>query len=42
MRFGVIYLLKKDVVAVQPPESGALGVLEEVLSDPVELDVAFG
>lgn len=40
--FGVIYLLKKDDVAVQAPDSGALGLREELLSDSVELDVVFG
>lgn len=41
-RFGVIYLLKKDDVAVQAPDSGALGFREELLSDSVELGVVFG
>lgn len=40
-RFGVIYLLKNDDV-VQAPDSGALGVRDELLSDPVELGVLFG
>lgn len=36
-----MYLLKNDDVVAQGPDSGALGVREELLSDPVEIDGAF-